>query len=1475
MVDWVNGILPEHQIINFTNDWLDGFILCFFVDAFCPKVIPNEEALEKMSALERVKLALETAVMELDIAVTLRASQFISRNADQLQRMAYLTQFMRLQRSYQSPSSPFEVHSSASGEEFTLEQTSMVSNEASLDEANPLNSNITEVDAPTGIVSTHVVEEILVKPEKEDLSTQISSESEDVFASLESNVRKPVAFTRPVQREMTERELELEKEMEEDRAKRDQRKADLDELFAAVELDFDNVLKQIDSIGTESSDTRKDTKNEDHINEVGVLNPSTAQKEKVVELDFDFEFSSDNATSSEVGSRPQSVSPELVREETIVTVNETMVEALIAEREETPSKEENNTEDGEQSEDAETNVHQKEVCVEEDNEEMRQDLDVTSEKNQKDDEKHDGATNKVSQIEEETKQDGTPQDETGEANHTDDEMLQDTASKPEQSHDDKPQDETGEANHTDDEMLRDTASKPEQSHDDKPQDETGEANHTDDEMLQDTASKPEQSHDKPQDETSEANHTDDEMLQDTASKPEQSHDNKPQDETGKADHTEDEMSQEMPDEVIIQTGNEAPQGTVNQLEQDSQLVKETRVVEECQRIEHSTLDEIGIVDRQKTPTADHEEGKESIKEGSKESEEGSDNIDSRGTVEDCTHEDEIGIDIQEAPPEQAFIDSDDHKKREGSQPILDEENIPRQVTVSHESNVMSQISTTTSPEPVSEHSSTPLSYSPSASPAPLEISDQDIEGNKSHLPNTKTVPPESPLCNPQCCKVSGRGLYYGIVNQPGDFFVDCSQAGQARLEVVIESPQGDRLDADGEQLKDSVFRIQFTPTQVGTHKISVTFHNTDVPNSPFSCEVSDPSKCTVIGDGLSSCITGKDTRFQVVTSKAGPGTLQTTFIGSNHPTDFQLTSCIEGVYTYHYVTPKAGEYEIDIKWEGHHIPGSPFKFMAEDEVCPDPTACIILHQPLENVKVREEICVVVDCQNAGKGELKALLQSPRGEVACQVTLDEDIYTITTRPSEIGNHSLVLQFAGYLIPDSPINFHVNDPSLVRLSIQHGITQSLSVNKLFMFHANTEKCGDGLLSATATTSDAPNRPINLKVEQDLSGCSYTIMYTPSILGIHAIQLYYDNKPCLATPINLKVCDINSLQDIVLTKSLPARGTQHLLNKQLNFQLSAPNKDQADIKFTAIGVRTGQTPILSIVPTVQDNYSLEFKATKPDDYKISVTYKGEHVQGSPFTIPILPPIRANKVTMYDPVIPLSADKPIELVFDTSQAGSGVLKASVLNLKKKSMPVYVEQVNDHIYRVAFIPKESNTFMVTVLYADKHIGGSPFRVLYQEQTNEPPVSIQFQPDMEIKGLMGAAVYGRNSGRQEATVVQYERGKYQISFQPLTPDTFDLHVYWFDVEIEGSPFEIDFLGMDNESSDALVDSVPIVAGDQVGMLTATAAGHENGPVPIKITPLDNHLCNIEFTSQGKDIFDLNVFWNGKLLSGMPVALPLD
>lgn len=803
--------------------------------------------------------------------------------------------------------------------------------------------------------------------------------------------------------------------------------------------------------------------------------------------------------------------------------------------------------------------------------------------------------------------------------------------------------------------------------------------------------------------------------------------------------------------------------------------------------------------------------------------------------------------------------SPNHKDKQDNVDGKEEEEDEEIIQVSYTMESRSQLSTTTSPEPLSEHfSSATPSQSPSLSPIPLPVEPAVMQESVRR----------SSMCFPDRCTVEGQGLVSGIVDQSTRFIVDCSNAGRGRLEVIIETPRGENLEANGEQLHTNVFRVSFTPFCVGPHKISILFSEEHVPQSPFVCQVSDPNACVV--SGLTSPAIGKQMEFKVDTSKGGPGSLQAVLNGSNKASCFQLVSCLDGVCTYHFVVDNSGEYSIDITWAGQHIKGSPFRFSIPEPVCPE--ACVILDSPSGRFKVGDEIKFRVDTHGAGNGELKAMLVTAKSESICNISVDDEarVYTVSVRPTEVGKHQIILQYGGEELPQSPLQVVINNPKLIIFDSTI-LPQPLLVNKPIVLPVNTKNCGDGLLSVRVK---APNGIEHAKVQHQHNN-SYTATYVPTTVGSYTLELYYDNHPCLSKPLILHVT--NPQSNITLTIPPPNYGNQYLANKTIEFHVHAPGCDPALLKVSTLGIKTGVSgpqPQTSVISNGNDNYTIQFCATKSDDFKTSVTYNDVHLNGSPFILPVRSAPRASKVSMFDPVIPLSPDQPIELVFDTSQAGRGKLAASSVNSKGKTMPVYVEQVNDDMYRVAFIPQVSDTFMVTVLYADKHINGSPFRVLYKKQEKTPPVCVYFEPDSCVQGLMGAAVYGRNSGRQEATVVQYQRSKYQVSFYPSKPDIFDLHVYWFDQEIKGSPFEIDLLGLENESSNSLVDSIPYTTGDKVGMLAATAVGRLVGPVPVHLTIEENDSCTVNFSTQRKDVFDINLFWNGKPLSGMPVHLAL-
>lgn len=117
------------------------------------------------------------------------------------------------------------------------------------------------------------------------------------------------------------------------------------------------------------------------------------------------------------------------------------------------------------------------------------------------------------------------------------------------------------------------------------------------------------------------------------------------------------------------------------------------------------------------------------------------------------------------------------------------------------------------------------------------------------------------------------------------------------------------------------------PRENGIHKIHVKFNGVHIPGSPFNIkvgkDVADPAAVHAQGNGLHDVKTGHKTDFIVDTCSAGAGTLAVTIDGPSKVA-MDCTEVEEG-YKVRYTPLAPGEYYASIKYNNHHIVGSPFK----------------------------------------------------------------------------------------------------------------------------------------------------------------------------------------------------------------------------------------------------------------------------------------------------------------------------------------------------------------------------------------------------------------------------------------------------------------------------------------------------------------------------------------------------------------------
>ncbi|KAG5896019.1 hypothetical protein JTB14_007584 [Gonioctena quinquepunctata] len=170
-------------------------------------------------------------------------------------------------------------------------------------------------------------------------------------------------------------------------------------------------------------------------------------------------------------------------------------------------------------------------------------------------------------------------------------------------------------------------------------------------------------------------------------------------------------------------------------------------------------------------------------------------------------------------------------------------------------------------------------------------------------------------------------------DKPSQFIVRRNGATKGDLDAKIIGPSGHEDDCFVQIIDMEEYSVRFMPRENGIHKIHVKFNGVHIPGSPFSVKVgkdtADPAAVHASGNGLKEIKTGVKTDFIVDTVNAGTGTLAVNIDGPSK-VSMDCTEVEEG-YKVRYTPLAPGDYYVSIKYNNHHIVGSPFKVYSKGD----------------------------------------------------------------------------------------------------------------------------------------------------------------------------------------------------------------------------------------------------------------------------------------------------------------------------------------------------------------------------------------------------------------------------------------------------------------------------------------------------------------------------------------------------------------
>ncbi len=264
----------------------------------------------------------------------------------------------------------------------------------------------------------------------------------------------------------------------------------------------------------------------------------------------------------------------------------------------------------------------------------------------------------------------------------------------------------------------------------------------------------------------------------------------------------------------------------------------------------------------------------------------------------------------------------------------------------------------------------------------------------------------------------------------------------------IVSPE-EFTSPDLDQLTRMSYLTQFRPSKSSSAAPKLEVCG-DFPGKGTNLSHSTPSECTATGDGLHKAQISNTAMFCVNCASGGQGELQVEIEGPTGNVVTEITKKKDRVY---FTPLESGLHSIAVKWNGKHVPESPFTCLVMDPRCtatgpgltgakvgepghftvntdkchlipPNAEAFFLAEPPVRVMKPGQSIGFCLDISAAGNGQFTANCMGSRvGEVP--ITISErhpDKHDVKFTPVESDIYNIDVLWSGKHVKGSP--FQIN-------------------------------------------------------------------------------------------------------------------------------------------------------------------------------------------------------------------------------------------------------------------------------------------------------------------------------------------------------------------------------------------------------------------------------------------------------------------
>ncbi|XP_078091829.1 filamin-C isoform X2 [Mustelus asterias] len=682
--------------------------------------------------------------------------------------------------------------------------------------------------------------------------------------------------------------------------------------------------------------------------------------------------------------------------------------------------------------------------------------------------------------------------------------------------------------------------------------------------------------------------------------------------------------------------------------------------------------------------------------------------------------------------------------------------------------------------------------------------------------------PKRPPCNPNACRASGRGLQpKGVrMKEMTDFKVFTKGAGTGELKVVIKGPKGTEEPVKVRDVGDGVYECEYHPMLGGKYVVTITWGGYAIPRSPFEVQVGPEAgaqKVRAWGPGLETGVVGKSADFVVEAIGTEVGTLGFSIEGPSQA-KIECDDKGDGSCDVRYWPTEPGDYAVHVICDDEDIKDSPFMahiLPANNECFPEKVKAFGPGLEQTGCIVNKQAEFTIDARAAGKGELKIYAQDAEGvPIDIQIKDNRDnTFMCVYVPRKPIKHTIIISWGGVNIPNSPFRVSVGEgchPQKVKVYGPGVEKTGLKASEPTYFTVDCSEAGQGDVSIGIKCAPGVVGPAEADIDFDIiknDNDTFTVKYTPPGPGRYTIMVLFADQEIPISPFRIKVEPSHDAGKVKAEgPGLSRTGVE--VGKPTHFTVYTKGAGKAILDVQFSGAAKGDAiRDFEIIDNHDYSYTVKYTAVQQGNLLVTVTYGGDQVPKSPFTVNVAPSLDLNKVKVQGLNNKVDVGKDQEFSINTRGAGGqGKVDVKITSPSRRPIPCKVEtDSTSDIHSVKYMPPEEGPYKVDISYDGHPVPGSPFTV---EGVMPPdPTKVRaYGPGLK-GGVVGKAApfaidtKGAGTGGLGLTVegpceakIECQDngdGSCSVSYLPTEPGEYTVNILFAEAHIPGSPFKAD------------------------------------------------------------------------------------